>query len=419
MAAQTIGFAMADRRHFLRRSAAWASAAPALAAASDPAPSGTRGPALPAPPAAGFSAYGQPAPSEQAVQRHSGLNHRGLDTNGAAWTPLEQLEGTLTPNGLHFVRNHGGTPAIAPERHTLTLHGLLKQPLRWTVEALARCPQQSVQAFLECAGNSSAMWFEEPVQRPAGLVHGLLSQAEWTGVPLHLLLDEAGVDPAASWLVATGADAGAMHVSLPMALARARGLVALWQNGERLRPENGYPLRLVLPGAKGVWWVKWLTELQAADQPAMARNDTARYTELLADGRARQFTALMDVKSLITSPSHGQHLPGAGLHELRGLAWSGHGAITRVEWSTDGGMRWTDAVLQGPVRPMALTRFRAPWAWDGRPAVLQSRATDSSGQVQPTRAALVAQRGRRGFYHCNAIVSWEVAASGAVLHTYA
>ncbi len=367
-----------------------------------------------------FQPYGQPSPHEARVLRRIGLNHRGISLgNGGAWTPLEQLEGTLTPNGLHFVRSHNGTPEIDPARHRLLLHGLVQRPLQFDLAALLRYPLQSRQLFLECAGNSSAGWFEEPVQRSAGLTHGLLSCSEWTGVPLRLLLAEAGVDPRARWVVASGADAGALHMSLPLDKALDDCLLALYQNGERLHPENGYPLRLIVPGGKGVLSVKWLQRLRLSEQPAMSRNETARYTELLPSGQARQFTLLMDTKSLITQPSHGLRLDGPGVHELRGLAWSGHGAIARVEVSTDGGAHWADASLQGPVLPQCLTRFRWPWQWDGRPAVLQSRATDARGHVQPTRAALVAERGRQGFYHYNAIVSWEVDEAGIVSHTYA
>lgn len=392
-----------------------APAGPAAPLTAGPAPAAAAASALEAGP---FTPYGQPAAAESGVVRRIGLNHRGLATNGAAWTPLEQLDGTITPNGLHFVRNHGGTPTIDPARHRLRLVGRVRQPLAWDLAALLGLPRRSVVAFLECAGNSSAGWFQEPVQRPAGLIHGLVSNAEWTGVPLALLLDEAGVDPAAGWLVATGGDAGAFHISLPMALARERGLIGLFQNGERLRPENGHPLRLVLPGLKGSLWVKWLHTLEASEQPAMARDETAHYTQLGPDGRAEQFRFTMDVKSLITQPSHGQALTRRGLHEIRGLAWSGHGAIRRVEVSSDGGARWTEAALDGPVLPRAFTRFRLPWRWEGERALLQSRATDETGRVQPSREALIAARGRGSFYHHHAIVTWAVEPHGAVLHSH-
>lgn len=371
------------------------------------------------PPGLPFTTYGQPSPHERDVVRRIGENFRHLHGNGAAWTPLEQLEGTLTPNGLHFVRSHSGTPEIDPARHRLLVHGTVRRPLSFDVAALLRYPRRSQQLFLECAGNSSSGWFEEPVERPASLVHGLVSCSEWTGVPLALLLDEAGIERDAAWLIATGADAGALHMSLPLAKAMDDCLLALFQNGERLRPENGYPVRLIVPGWKGVLNVKWLQSLQLAEQPAMSRNETARYTELLPSGQARQFTFAMEPKSLIIAPSHGHSLPGADLYEIGGLAWSGHGRIRTVEVSADGGASWAEAALQEPVQPRCFTRFRAAWRWDGRPCVLQSRATDETGRVQPTRQALVAERGRRGFYHYNAIVSWDVDENGYVSHVYA
>ena len=350
--------------------------------------------------------------------RSIGLNVAGQVGNGAAWTPLERLEGSLTPNGLHFVRNHHGTPDIDPAQHRLVLHGLLDRPLSYSVESLLRYPMRSRRLVIECGGNSSAGWFEAPVQRSAGLTHGLVSCAEWTGVAVSTLLDECGTQAGASWLVAGGADASALQMSLPLDKVREDCFVALFQNGERLRPENGYPMRLIVPGWKGVLHVKWLSTLLLSDQPAMARNETARYTELLPSGQAQQFTFAMGVKSVITTPSHGQHLSGTDVHEIRGLAWSGSGAVRRVEVSADGGQHWLDATLQAPVEPMCWTRFRAAWRWDGRPALLQSRATDDSGQTQPSREALVRSRGRRGFYHYNAIVSWAVDEHGSVLHSY-
>lgn len=402
-----------DRRRFVRRGLLLTPAltAPAAVAAAGAEP-WTRSPGAP------FIDYGLPSPHERQAIRRVGLNHRGIDGNGAAWTPLERMEGTLTPNGLHFVRNHNGTPEIDPARHRLRVLGRVRQALEFDVESLLRYPMQSQQVFVECGGNSNAGWHEEPAQRPASLVHGLVSCSEWTGVPLRLVLQEAGVEPGAKWLVATGADAGAFHMSLPLAKAMDDSLLALFQNGERLRPDNGYPLRLLVPGWKGALSVKWLASLQLADQPAMGRNETARYTELLPSGKARQFSGVMDVKSLITAPSHGHSLSGPGLHELRGLAWSGRGRIVRVEVSVDGGERWSDAALQGPVLPRCLTRFRLPWRWDGRPALLQSRATDDSGAVQPTRSALLAERGDKGFYHYNAIVSWDIDRHGYVSHAY-
>jgi sulfane dehydrogenase subunit SoxC len=274
------------------------------------------------------------------------------------------------------------------------------------------------QCFIECGGNSNSGWNQEPLQVAAGTLHGLASCSEWTGVPLSIILDECGLQAGADWLVAEGADAAAMNVSIPIGKARGDAMLALYQNGERLRPENGYPLRLVVPGWEGVLNVKWLHRLQASAQPVMARNETAKYTELLPSGKARQFTFVMDAKSLITKPSPGHRLTGPGWHEISGLAWSGRGAIKRVEVSTDGGTSWMEAALQEPVLPRCFTRFRLPWAWQGATAILQSRATDDTGYVQPDRATLIAQRGRHGYFHYNAIVSWEVAPDGSLRHVY-
>lgn len=422
------GNGLLHRRVFMRRGlvlgTALAAAEPAVSAVSanaagaDVAADAAKGLPWTQHPGALFTDYGLPSPHEAPAARRAGLNFRHVTGNGAAWTPLERMEGTLTPNGLHFVRNHNGTPDIDPARHRLLIHGRVQRALRFDVESLLRYPMQSQQIFLECGGNSSSGWFEEPVQRPVGLVHGLISCAEWTGVPLAVLLDEAGVDRRAGWIVATGADAGALHMSLPLAKALDDCLVALYQNGERLRPENGYPMRLIVPGWKGVLSIKWLRALQVSDRPAMGRNETARYTELQPSGLARQFTSVMEAKSVITSPSHGQSLQGPGVYEIRGLAWSGRGRVQRAEVSADGGATWVEAALQEPVLPRCLTRFRAAWRWDGRTCVLQSRTVDETGSVQPTRAALVAERGRKGFYHYNAIVSWAVNAHGFVSHTY-
>ena len=400
--------------------AAQAAAPDATASTAPATPASPRPDAVPSgrPLGEPFTTYGQPSAHEANVLRSIGLNGRDQPGNGAAWTPLEQLEGTLTPNGLHFVRNHHGTPAIDPAQHRLVIHGQVQRPLSFSADALLRYPQQSRQLVIECGGNSNPGWYEEPYQRPVGLIHGLVSCAEWTGVPLATLLDECGVQAQATWIVAGGADAAAMQISVPLDKARHDCFVALFQNGERLRPENGYPMRLIVPGWKGVLHVKWLSTLQLADQPAMSRYETARYTELLPSGLAQQFTVEVGVKSVITTPSHGQRLNGPDVYEIRGLAWSGRGAIRQVEVSADGGRHWELAALQGPVRPMCWTRFRAAWRWRGEPALLQSRATDDAGQVQPTREALVAARGRRSFYHYNAITSWAVTARGAVLHSY-
>jgi len=328
-------------------------------------------------------------------------------------TPLHDTYGIITPSSLHFERHHAGVPDLDPATHTLTIHGLVDRPLVFTVDELKRLPSVSRIHFLECSGNSASEWKgggEPTVQR----AHGLTSCSEWTGVPLSTLLRECGVQPKGTWLLAEGADACRLARSIPMAKAMQDALVVYGQNGEAIRPEQGYPLRLLLPGFEGNMNVKWLHRLKIMDQPAMTRWETSKYTDLLADGTARQFTFDMDAKSLITRPSGGDTLAGAGVYELTGLAWSGRGAITRVDVSTDGGVTWNRATLQEPVLPRAHTRFTWSWRWDGRATMLASRAVDDTGYVQPARADLVAVRGLNSNYHNNAIQQWNVAADGAI-----
>jgi sulfane dehydrogenase subunit SoxC len=364
-----------------------------------------------------FTNYGVPSPHESALVRWISASP-GIPQNGVSWTPLHELDGVITPNGLHFERHHNGVPPIDPTKHRLVIHGLVSEPLEFDLAALRRYPRVSRILFIECGGNSNAGWNPKPIQTPAGYFHGLVSCSEWTGVPLRSLLQEAGPTPAARWLVAEGADAFGMTISLPLSKALDDCFLALFQNGEPLRPEQGYPVRLIVPGWEGVTHVKWLRSLQVTDRPVMARNETSRYTELQPDGKARMFTFVMEAKSLITAPSAGMRLPAHGYYELTGLAWSGYGKVTRVEVSADGGTSWADAALNEPVLPCSLTRFRIPWEWKGQPAVLQSRATDEKGAVQPTRSALVAARGRHGYFHYNAIVSWAVTEDGALSHIY-
>jgi len=397
------------RRRLLAAGAALPMAAPGLAAGLPPS---TRVPGRP------FSNYGTPSAYEDDVVRWISANP-AAPGNGISWSPLHDLEGALTPNGLFFERHHNGVPDIDPARHTLAVHGLVDTPLEFTMAALARYPMRTVRAVLECGGNSNAGWHARPIQTPVGYFHGLVSCSEWTGVPVRLLLDEAGLMKRAKWALAEGADAIEHHMSVPVGKLLDDGLLVLYQNGERLRPENGYPLRLLLPGFEGVTQVKWLKRLELTDRPAMSRNETARYTELMPDGRARAFTFYMEAKSVITRPSCSTTLPGPGFVEITGLAWSGRGRISRVEVSVDGGATWGVAALDGPVVPRAFTRFRYPWQWRGERAVLKARATDETGYVQPERDVLVADRGRHGYFHYNAIVAYEVAEDGYVSHVYA
>ena len=381
------------------------------------------GPMLPATPATmtkpgrPFSNYGRPSPHEDETIRWISAN-ADVPGNGISWTPLQDLEGTITPNGLHFERHHNGVPDIDPARHRLLIHGLVKRPLIFTVADLLRYPMTTCLCFLECGGNSNAGWNPRPFQARVGHFHGIVSCSEWTGVPLAVLLDEAGIEPDGRWLLAEGADAAAVSASIPVAKAFEDAIVALYQNGERVRPENGYPMRLVLPGWEGITHIKWLHRLKAVAAPMMMRDETAKYTELQPGGKARMFTFVMEAKSLITSPSPGMHLPRPGLYEISGLAWSGSGRIARVEVSADGGESWAEAALQEPVLPRCFTRFRMPWRWDGGPATIMSRAVDETGYVQPSRKELVAKRGVHGYFHYNAVVSWRVSSGGDISHVY-
>lgn len=360
--------------------------------------------------------YGLPSPFEKNVVRKLPASVAAFPT--ASRTPLQNLFGTVTPNGLFFERHHAGVPAIDPAQHRLMVHGLVKKPLVLSLNDLRRMPSVSRTYFLECSGNSGAEW-KAPGKGTAQDIHGLLSNAEWTGVLLSTVLAEVGVEPGAAWILAEGADAAALTRSVPMAKAMEDAMLVYGQNGEMLRPEQGYPLRLLLPGYEGNMNVKWLRRLKLGDQPFHTREETSKYTDLMPDGSSLQFTFEMDVKSLITSPSAGQKLSERGFVEITGLAWSGHGKIRKVEVSTDAGRSWREAQLDGPVLPKAVTRFRLPWRWDGSETILQSRAIDETGQVQPTRAALIAERGLNSFYHYNGIQSWKLASNGEVSNVHA
>ena len=374
--------------------------------------------------------YTQPSPFEGKVQRTIPDQNPLYEPGSAAGrTPHQFLEGMVTPNGLHFEVTHNGVPDIDPDKHLLVIHGLVKRPLKFTVNSLLRYPLTSRFHFVECAGNSGALYGANPVKGTVQQLHGLLSGAEWTGVMLSTLLEEAGIDPKATWLIAEGADSLALSRSVPMTKALDDTMVALYQNGERLNPGNGYPMRLVVPGWEGNLQVKWLRRIQLTDQPAMSYYESRTYAPILPNGKAYQFFFLQEVKSFITHPSPGLRLGAPGLYEVSGLAYSASGRIAKVMVSADGGKTWAQAALQEPVLPQAFTRFRVPWKWDGGSAVLQSRAWDEAGQVQPTRAQVVAQRGETKAavtnpaafpsQHYNGPTSWAIERNGEVKHVYA
>ena len=365
-----------------------------------------------------LSGYGMPSHWQEKVQRIYTIAP-GRGGTGSSRTPLHQLEGTITPNGLHYERHHNGVPDIDPARHELFIHGMVKRPLVFSLDALMRYPMETRIHFLECSGNSGVFSAPQPQQMTAGELNGLLSCSEWTGVRLSTLLAEAGVTKEAKWVIAEGADAAAMSRSIPLEKCMDDAMIALYQNGEAIRPEQGFPMRLLLPGFEGNMNVKWLRRLNVIDVPVDARDETSHYTELMPGGKARQFMFPQGAKSVIVKPSLGMTMKGPGLYEISGLAWSGAGRVSKVEVSTNGGKTWAVAPLAGPVLPVSLTRFRMPWQWDGKPTMLMSRATDEAGDTQPTRANWVAQFAPGQQYHFNGIQIWSIEADGTVKNVYA
>ena len=385
-----------NRRQALRLGAALGSG---LVARAEPRPLGKP-----------LSGYGERSPYVKSART---TRQSKTPEAGSSATPLAEMYGIITPSALHYERHHSGVPDIDPARHRLVIHGLVERPLVLTMDDIRRLPSVSRIHFLECGGNSGAEWAPRTapdVQRS----YGLASCSEWTGVPLRLVLDEVGLKPEAKWIVAEGADACRMQRSVPLAADLDRAMLAYGQNGEPLRPAQGFPLRLLTPGWEGSVQVKWLQRLHVTDQPYMTRDETSKYSDLMPDGKARIFTLAQEAKSVVTFPSGGQKLPGAGLYELTGLAWSGRGRIEKVEVTLDGGRNWQAARIDGPRLPVAFTRFRLPWRWDGKPAAIASRAIDETGYVQPTREQLIAVRGVNSGYHFNGIKLWKVAADGSV-----
>ena len=336
-------------------------------------------------------------------------NPRRLPIPTSSRTPLQDLHGTITPSDLHYERHHGGVAVVDPATYRLTVHGMVDRPLIFTLQDLKRFPAVTRTCFLECAGNYNGQREELTPQE----ICGLTSQSEWTGVMLSTVFNEVGAQPRARWFLAEGQDAAVMTRSIPLKDATGEAMLAYAQNGEALRPEQGYPVRLLLPGWEGNASVKWLRRIELADQPFMTREETSKYTDPLADGTAREFSLVIDARSVITSPSYPQTIE-KGFVELRGIAWSGRGLIRRVDISTDGGRSWKPATLQQPVLPKAVTCFRYAWEWDGRPTEIVSRAIDETGYVQPEMSAIQRVRGRRTRYHLNPVTGWTIGADGRV-----
>lgn len=409
-----------ERRGFLRRSFLAASAAMAsggaLAQAGEGDPNILTLPehsrTLGKPVASAL--YGMPSQFEVNLQRRESPGLTRVSAASVAFTPLQGLFGIITPSGLHFERHHQGWHDIDPGKHRFMINGLVKQAKVYTMDDLMRMPSVSRMHFIECGANTAMEWGNVAVPS-VQYSHGMLSCSEFTGVPLSVLLDDCGYDKRkAKVVLAEGADGSSMTRTIPIDRALDDVMVAWAMNGEMLRPENGYPLRLVVPGIQGVSWVKWLRRIEVGDQPYATKDEAIHYMDAMPDGSYRQYTSIQECKSVITTPSAGQRLLDTGFYNITGLAWSGRGKIKRVDVSVDGGRNWRTARLETPVLDKCLTRFNIDWEWNGAPSILQSRAIDDTGYVQPKINELRAVRGTRSIYHNNAIQSWQVAQSGEV-----
>ena len=359
--------------------------------------------------------YGKPSKYETNVQRRQSPGLTQTNQASVSFSPLQSLFGIVTPSGLHFERHHQGWWDIDPSKHRFMVNGMVKTPKVFTMDEIMRLPSVSRFHFIECGANSGAEWGNVAVPT-AQYTHGMISCSEFTGVPLITLLELAGADlKNGKFVLAEGGDGSSMTRTIPMSLITSGEVfVAYGQNGEMLRPENGYPLRLVVPGVQGVSWVKYLRRVEVGDQPYATKDEAIHYIDLQPSGLHRQYTSIQECKSVVTTPSGGQVLLDKGFYNITGLAWSGRGKVKKVDVSVDGGRNWRPARLESPVMSKALTRFNVDWVWDGKPAIIQSRATDETGYVQPTYKQLRAVRGTRSIYHNNAIQSWLVQENGEV-----
>lgn len=419
-----------ERRLFFKRALTMAASAasvaglvslPSLAKATSPSPEGdpailnlpeyTTGLGMPV----ASNPYGQPSKFESNLQRRESPGLTRVSQASVSFCPLQSLFGIITPSGLHFERHHQGWWDIDPRQHRLMINGLVNKPMVFTLDDLMRMESVSRIHFIECGANTGMEWGNVAVPT-VQYTHGMLSCSEFTGVPLIKVLEYCGVDlKRGRFVLAEGGDGSSMTRTIPMELIESgEVLLAYGQNGEMLRPENGYPLRLVVPGIQGVSWVKYLRRIEVGDQPYATKDETIHYVDMMPDGLHRQYTSIQECKSVITSPSGGQVLLNKGFYNITGLAWSGRGSIKAVDVSVDGGKNWKSARLEGPVQYKALTRFNLPWVWDGSPAVIQSRAVDTTSYVQPSYKTLRDVRGSKSIYHNNAIQSWSIHSDGTV-----
>ena len=422
--------AKAGRRHFIRSAFAAAAAAGGAAAAhaqANPVPAAGGDPNILNLPAhtTGLGqpvvtdGYGSPSKYESNVQRRQSPGLTQTTQASVSFAPLQSLFGIVTPSGLHFERHHQGWWDVDPSKHRLMVNGsddkIVKTPKVFTMDEVMRLPAVSRFHFIECGANTGMEWGNVAVPT-CQYSHGMISCSEFTGVPLKIVLDMCGVDyKRGRYVLAEGADGSSMTRTIPMEMIESGEVIlAYGQNGEMLRPENGYPLRLVVPGVQGVSWVKYLRRIEVGDQPYGAKDEVLHYVDLMPNGLHRQYSSIQECKSVVTTPSGGQVLLDRGFYNITGLAWSGRGKVKRVDVSVDGGANWRTARLETPVLSKCLTRFNIDWAWDGRPALIQSRAIDDTNYVQPTYRQLRAVRGTRSIYHNNAIQTWLVQESGEV-----
>lgn len=408
-----------ERRSFLKQGLAMLGAAGAATSAGSLAAAGTAGPpSVPAwtkslGPGVVTNPYGSPSPFESHVKRRTVDWLTADKIASISFTPLADLKGIITPSGVVFERYHAGLPAVDPNVHKLMIHGMVDRPIILSMDDLMRFPSVSMIRFLECPANGGMEWRGAQMDR-LQFSHGMLSCCEWTGVLLSTLLAEVGVQKDAKWILAEGADGAHMSRSIPMDKALDDALIVYAQNGEALRPEQGYPVRLINPGWEGNTCVKWLRRLEIGDKPWYHREETSKYTDLMPDGTAREFTFVQECNSVITNPSPEKPLSRPGKFWVEGLAWSGRGKIKQVDVSFDGGVNWRPARFTSTVLPRALTRFGIEWDWNGNPALLQSRAIDETGYVQPTYGQLREVRGTSSIYHKNAIHTWKLNSDGSV-----
>ena len=373
--------------------------------------------------------YGLPSKFEAEVLRRNVDWLTPDQIASISFSPLQDLHGIITPAGLHFERYHAGAVDIDPETHLLAIHGMVDKPIKLTLKELKRLPSHTAVHFLECPANGAMEW--RGVQmNSVQFTHGMVSCSEWTGVKLTTLMEMVGVKPESTWFYAEGADGSGLQRSVPLPGAKDQFgkslakfdqneifkdiMVAYAQNGEALRPENGYPIRLVVPGCEANLSIKYLRRIKFSNKPLVTYQETRHYTDVTKSGQARQFSLVNESNSVITYPSPDHHLDDKGFYEIRGLAWSGRGKVKHVDVSLDAGRNWQEAKLVEPVMSKCLTRFLVDWEWDGSETVIMSRITDETGYVQPTIKQLRDERGTNSIYHKNAIQAWRVLKTGEV-----